>query len=57
MLFRSPAPEPEGGEVEMPQDDATEALGDTIDLHGLFAEALALALPDFPRAPDRKSVV
>lgn len=52
LYLANPAPEPEGGEVEMPQDDATEALGDTIDLQGLFAEALALALPDFPRAPD-----
>lgn len=48
----NPAPEPEAGETEMPDDDSIEALGDSIDLHGLFAEALALALPDFPRAPD-----
>lgn len=47
-----PPPPPDAGEIEMPEDDSVEALGDIIDLHGLFVEALALALPDFPRAPD-----
>ncbi|MEL6518030.1 MAG: DUF177 domain-containing protein [Pseudomonadota bacterium] len=45
-------PEPEATEVEMPEDDTTEALGDVIDLHLVMAEALALALPMYPRAAD-----
>ncbi len=44
-------PEPEGGdEVEMPEDDTAEALPETLDLWGVMEEALALALPAFPRA-------
>ncbi|WP_108483975.1 YceD family protein [Oceaniglobus ichthyenteri] len=38
------------GEVEMPEDDTAEALPATLDLNLVLAEALALALPDFPRA-------
>ncbi|MEL7459332.1 MAG: YceD family protein [Pseudomonadota bacterium] len=52
LYLADPAPMPEAGEVEIPEDDSVEPLGETIDLHRLFAEALALALPDFPRAPD-----
>lgn len=37
-------------EVEMPQDDTLEPLGEEIDLHTLMIEALALALPAYPRA-------
>ena len=44
--------EPEGSEVEMPEDDTVEPLPTAIDLTALMAEALALALPAFPRAPD-----
>ncbi len=45
-------PEPEGGEeVEMPEDDTAEALPETLDLQMVMEEALALALPPFPRAP------
>ncbi len=44
-----PEPEP-GAEIEMPEDDSVEALPATLDLGDLIAEALALALPDFPRA-------
>jgi len=44
--------EPAGDEAEMPEDDTTEALPDTLDLASVMAEALALALPDYPRAPD-----
>lgn len=42
---------PEGDEVEMPEDDTTEPMPDVIDLAGIAAEALALALPLYPRAP------
>ena len=42
--------EPEGDEVEMPQDDAVEPLPQTIDLYEILREALSLALPPFPRA-------
>ncbi|RKF17074.1 DUF177 domain-containing protein [Roseovarius spongiae] len=38
-------------EVEMPEDDTIEPLGATVDLGQIMAEALALALPDYPRAP------
>ena len=43
-------PEPEGEEVEMPEDDSLEPLGEVIDLGALLAEALALNLPLYPRA-------
>jgi len=42
---------PEGEEVEMPEDDSTEPLPDRIDLAEVVREALALALPPYPRAP------
>ncbi|MFN3577037.1 MAG: YceD family protein [Tabrizicola sp.] len=42
---------PEGDEVEMPEDDTTEPMPEVIDLAGIAAEALALALPLYPRAP------
>lgn len=42
--------EPEGGEVEMPEDDTAEPLPATLDLYAVLHEALALALPPFPRA-------
>lgn len=44
-------PEPEGLEVEMPEDDSAEPLGATIDISVAALEALMLALPAFPRAP------
>lgn len=37
-------------EVEIPQDDSVEPLPETLDLAAVLTEALALALPDFPRA-------
>jgi len=43
--------EPEGDEVEMPEDDTREPMPETVDLVAVMAEALALALPDYPRAP------
>ena len=39
-----------GDEVEMPEDDTLEPLTEVIDLSALMTEALALALPDYPRA-------
>jgi len=42
--------EPEGDEVEMPEDDSAEPLPDVIDLGVVAMEALALALPLYPRA-------
>jgi len=44
-------PEPAPGEVEMPQDDSVEPLPATLDLAQVMIEALALALPIYPRAP------
>jgi uncharacterized metal-binding protein YceD (DUF177 family) len=41
---------PEGEEVEMPEDDSAEPLGEVIDLGGVMTEELALALPAWPRA-------
>lgn len=42
--------EPEEAEAEMPEDDTDEALPERLDLQAVMLEALALALPDFPRA-------
>lgn len=42
---------PEGEEVEMSEDDSLDPLPEVIDLAELAAEALALALPEYPRAP------
>lgn len=50
--FLADLPEPEGLEVEMPEDDTLEALGAEIDISAIAIEALSLALPVFPRAPD-----
>lgn len=44
--------EPDAEEAEMPEDDTAEALPDRLDLGALMLEALALALPDYPRADD-----
>jgi len=41
----------EGSELEMPEDDTAEPLAETIDPGAVMVEALALALPLFPRAP------
>jgi uncharacterized metal-binding protein YceD (DUF177 family) len=37
------------GEIEMPEDDTEEALPETLDLAEVMIEALALALPLYPR--------
>ncbi|WP_135505644.1 YceD family protein [Roseovarius aestuariivivens] len=47
-----PAPLPETDEVEMPEDDTIEPLGEVIDLHAVMQEALALALPPYPKRSD-----
>ncbi|MBV2360760.1 DUF177 domain-containing protein [Thalassococcus sp. CAU 1522] len=39
-----------GSETETPEDDSIEPLGAVIDLDAVMAEALALALPVYPRA-------
>lgn len=51
-LFLADWQEPEGDEVEMPEDDSQEPLPETIDLGAIALEALELALPLYPRAPD-----
>jgi hypothetical protein len=49
--FRADLPEPApGAEVEMPEDDALEPLPETLDLGRVLIEALALAVPEYPRA-------
>ena len=42
--------EPEGDDVEMPEDDTAEALPRVIDAYAVMTEALVLALPPWPRA-------
>lgn len=42
---------PDGDEVEIPEDDTVEPMPEMIDLTEIAAEALALALPLYPRAP------
>lgn len=45
-------PEPAAGaEVEMPEDDTREPRPDSLDLDLVMEEALALALPSWPRSP------
>lgn len=41
---------PDASEMEMPEDDSTEPLGEVIDAGHVLVEALALALPPFPKA-------
>ena len=41
---------PEGDEAEMPEDDTVEPMPEVIDIEGIAAEALVLALPPYPRA-------
>lgn len=42
--------DPVGDEAEIPEDDTIEPMPLTIDLAGVAIEALALALPEYPRA-------
>ncbi|MFD1880345.1 YceD family protein [Paracoccus pacificus] len=48
-VYSPHAVQPEGDEVEMP-DDEIEPLGQFIDVGEVMVEALALALPPWPRA-------
>jgi uncharacterized metal-binding protein YceD (DUF177 family) len=48
--FRTDLPAPTETETEMPDDDTLEPLPETIDLDAILTEALALALPPYPRA-------
>jgi len=51
----APAPdadEDQSADMEMPEDDTLEPLSEFIDLHAVMVEALALALPLYPRAKD-----
>ncbi|MGC9420110.1 MAG: YceD family protein, partial [Rhodovulum sp.] len=43
-------PPPAGHEVEMPEDDTEEPLPEVLNLMDVIEEALALALPLYPRA-------
>jgi uncharacterized metal-binding protein YceD (DUF177 family) len=45
--WQEPAP---GTEIEMPEDDTAEPAPEVVDLAAVMAEALSLAIPDFPRA-------
>lgn len=49
-LYMADWHDPEGAETEMPADTEAEPLPATLDLYGVALEALALALPDYPRA-------
>ena len=42
---------PEGPEAEMPEDETAEPLPAALDLAQVMVEALALAVPPYPRAP------
>ncbi|WP_299280629.1 DUF177 domain-containing protein [uncultured Tateyamaria sp.] len=50
--FRPDEDVAEGDEVEMPEDDTIEPLGQWIDPEAILIEALSLAVPEYPRAPD-----
>jgi uncharacterized metal-binding protein YceD (DUF177 family) len=43
--------EPVGEEIESPGDDTSEPMPSQIDFAAIAIEALALALPEYPRAP------
>ncbi|MFA3917953.1 YceD family protein [Ruegeria hyattellae] len=49
-LFLADWHEPEASEVEMPEDDETEPLPTELDMQRIMREALALALPLYPRS-------
>ncbi len=40
---------PDAAEIEMPEDETTDPLPETLDLVAVMSEALALALPPYPR--------
>lgn len=45
-------PQPEAAEIEMPDDDTQDPLPAVLDVAAVMIEALALALPVYPRSPD-----
>lgn len=49
--YRTDLPVPTGDDFEMPEDETIEDLPQHLSLDALMIEALALALPDYPRAP------
>jgi uncharacterized metal-binding protein YceD (DUF177 family) len=52
FLRHMPDHAPETDEIEMPEDETIEPLGEVIDLHAVLQEALALALPPYPKRDD-----
>lgn len=56
-LYVTDMPEIDAEEIEMPEDDSIEPLGSTIDTGAVMAEALALAIPDYPRKEDAQTGV
>ncbi|WP_151719617.1 YceD family protein [Gemmobacter serpentinus] len=44
-------PDPEGDEIEMPEDDSEEPLPAVVDPGAVAIEALSLSIPAYPRAP------
>lgn len=54
--YLADAPEPTEAEAEMPEDDTVEPLPRVLDLESVMREALALELPDYPRAPEAEPV-
>ncbi len=51
-LYVRDLPEPEPGEIEMPEDETVETLPEELSFADVLSEALALALPAYPRAAD-----
>ncbi|WP_461471634.1 YceD family protein [Pararhodobacter sp.] len=49
-LFLRRMPEVDALEAEIPEDDSIEPLGSILDPGAVMVEALALELPDYPRA-------
>ena len=49
-LYVAGMPTPTESEAEMPEDETSEPMPQTLDLGAVMLEALALALPDYPRA-------
>ena len=51
VYLRSFSDDADDPEVEMPENDEVERLGQWIDPEAVLIEALSLAVPDYPRAP------
>lgn len=52
FLRHMPDHAPQIDEIEMPEDETIEPLGEVIDLHAVLKEALSLALPPYPKRDD-----